>query len=128
MSAATMILDIDQGEDYTAQLTVTDYWGQPLGLVYPIRMDIKGDQVSPILSLITPSTEPTDGSIPPITFSPDIGLIQVHITRGQTAALPAGTYTYDMFVTVDDQGSYAGVQQFKLLSGTVLVNDRVTVM
>jgi len=129
MPAANVPLVIDQGEDFTCQIIWTDDNGQAQKLVHPMRMDIKvaaGNQT--ILSLTTPETEIPDGSIPEISFSPDIGMIQLHIPAEQTAALPPGSYVYDMFVTVNDGDAYAGNQQFRLLVGQVIVNQRITVM
>lgn len=128
MSAANVPIVVDKGEDFTAQIIYTDDFDQPLNMVYPIRMDVKGNQVSAILSLVTPEVMPTDGSIPEITFSPDIGLIQIHIDHSTTEALPPGVYNYDMFVTVDDEGEYAGTQQQRILYGTFSVNPTYTTM
>jgi hypothetical protein len=128
MPAANVPLVIDQGEDFTAQVIWTDDQGQAQRLVEPMRLDIKGAGNQPILSLTTPETEAPDGTIPEISYSSEIGMIQLHIPKEQTAALLAGLYKYDMFVTVNDGDEYAGNQQFRLLVGQVIVNQRITVM
>lgn len=128
MPAANVTLVIDQGEDFTTQIIWTDDQGQAHVLAAPMRLDIKGAGNQPVLSLTTPDTPIPDGTIPEISYSSEIGMIQLHIPKEQTEALPAGMYQYDMFVTVDDNDAYAGTQQFRLLVGQVVVNQRITVM
>jgi hypothetical protein len=128
MPAANVPLVIDQGEDFTAQIIWTDDYGNPQNMTRPIRMDIKGAGTQPILSLETPDVEPADGTVPEISFSNDIGMVQIHISASQTAALNPGHYIYDLFVTVEDNGVYAGAQRFRLMAGSVIVNKRITVM
>lgn len=128
MPAENVPLVIDQGEDFTAQIVWTDEYGNPQNIKAPMRMDLRGASVSPVLSLQTPVTDPPDGSIPHITYSPEIGLIQIHIPNAETAALAAGVYNYDMFVTINDGDAYAGDQVVRLLVGQCVVNNRITVM
>lgn len=128
MPAANVPLVLDQGEDFTAQIVWTDDFGRAQKMVEPMRLDIAGAGGQVVISLTTPETEITDGTIPEISYSTDIGLIQLHIPKEQTAALPPGVYNYDMFVTVNDGEDYAGNQQFRLLVGTVVVNKRITEM
>ena len=128
MPAANVPLVIDQGEDYTAQIIWTDDFGEPQRLTTPMRLDIVGAGNQPVISLTTPETEVPEGEIPEISYSPDIGLIQIHIPSEQTKSIPPGLFQYDMFVTVDDGDEYAGAQQFRLLVGQVVVNKRITRM
>ena len=128
MPAAPVNLVIDQGEDYTCQIIWSDERGNAHPLTAPMRLDIVGAGNQPIISLTTPETEPLDGEIPEISYSADIGLIQVHIPRAQTVSLPAGLYRYDFLVTVDDGDVYAGSQQFRLMVGQCVVNQRITEM
>lgn len=128
MPAANVPLVIDQGEDFTAQIVWTDDQGQAQKMIAPMRLDILGAGNQPIISLTTPDTPDPAGTIPEISYSSEIGLIQLHIPKEQTATLPAGLYQYDMFVTVNDGDAYAGNQQFRLLVGQVVVNQRITVM
>lgn len=128
MPAANVPIVIDQGEDFTCQIVWTDQYDNAHNLAEPIRMDIKAAGNQPVLSLNTPETAIPDGSIPEVSYSPEVGLIQVHIPKAQTAALLPGVYRYDMFVTVNDGDAYAGNQQVRLLVGQVIVNQRITVM
>lgn len=128
MPAANVPLAIDQGEDFTMQIVWTDDFGRAQKMIAPMRMDIVGPGNSVILSLTTPVTDPPDGEIPEISYSTDVGIIQIHIPKAQTAALNPGVYNYDMFATVNDGDAYAGDQQFRLLVGQVVVNQRFTVM
>lgn len=125
MPAANIPLVIDQGEDFTCQIIWTDNTGAPIPVAEPIRLDIV-DQNFPILSLTTAPVE--EGYIPEITYSSEIGLIQLHIPKEQTQAIAPGLYQYDMFASVDDGTSYAGNQQQRLLVGQVVINKRITVV
>lgn len=127
MTAENVPLVIDQGEDFSAQILWTDEFGQPQQIKAPMRLDVKAENnLSAVLSLTTPVVPSTD--IPQISYSADIGLIQLHIPKEMTIALPAGQYSYDMFVTINDGNAYAGDQVVRLLVGTVTVNRRITVM
>lgn len=128
MSAANVPMEIDQGEDWSCQLVWTDDFDEPYNVVPPCRMEIKNVQGAVQLTLETPDTPLPQGSIAPIGVSEDIGLIQLHIEDTATAALMPGTYQYDLFVTVDDGGAYAGTQRQRLIAGNVTVNKRITVM
>jgi hypothetical protein len=128
MPAANVPLVIDQGEDFTAQIIWTDDNGNAQKLIAPMRLDIVSGGNLPIISLTTPTSPVPNGTIPAISYSTDIGMIQLHIPKEQTAALPAGVYNYDFFVTVNDGNVYAGNQQFRLLVGQVVVNQRITQM
>lgn len=126
--AENVPLVIDQGEDFTAQIVWTDEYGSPQNVKAPMRLDIKTGGITPMLSLTTPVVDVPDGQIPQISYSADIGLIQIHIPKDMTAALAAGEYFYDMFVTINDGNAYAGDQVVRLLVGSVVVNRRITVM
>lgn len=128
MPAVNVPLVIDQGEDFTAQIIWTDENGSAQPLIRPMRLDVVAGGSSPVISLTTPDTDVPDGTVPEISYSPELGLIQLHIPREQTSALPPGTYMYDFFVTINDGDVYAGNQQFRLLAGDVVVNRRITVM
>jgi len=127
MPAAPITLVIDQGEDFTAQIVWTDDYGSAQNVIPPMRMDIvAGTQIQ--LTLTTPETTPPDGTIPEISYSSEIGMIQLHIPSSQTAALLPGVYQYDLFVTVDDGDAYAGNQTQRLIAGQVVINKRITQM
>lgn len=128
MPAANVPLVIDQGEDFTAQIIWTDDNGYAQKLTAPMRLDIVSGGNLPIASLSTPTTTVPNGTVPAISYSKDIGMIQIHVPKAQTAAMPAGVYNYDLFVTVNDGDVYAGNQQFRLLVGQCVVNQRITVM
>src|SRR3954470_403213 len=120
MPAANVPLVIDQGEDFTAQIIWTDGGGTPQPVTEPIRLDIVQFTV-PVISLTTPEDVLPEGEIPEISYSSELGLIQIHIPREQTSALPPGEYSYDMFASVDDGDAYAGNQQQRILVGQVTV-------
>lgn len=128
MTAAYVPLSIDQGEDWTVQLVWTDDYSEPIPVVAPCRIDMKDVTGATVMSLETPETPLPDGEIPPIALSTDIGLIQLHAPKEQTAAIPPGQYQYDLFATVNDGDAYAGNQTSRLLYGTCTVNKRTTPM
>jgi hypothetical protein len=129
MSAVAEVpIDLYQGEDFACQVVVTDQNGEALNLSAPMQMDVK-DKVGQIMfSLNTPTVPVAPGDIPEISYSNDIGLIQLYVQRDVTAALPAGTYNYDLFVTADDNGVYSGDQRVVVLHGQLFVAKRVTEM
>lgn len=126
MGAALVPLSIDQGEDWTCSIAYTDDTDQPYNVIAPCRMDIKNNAGATQLSLLTPTTELPDGTIPDIGLSSEVGIIQIHIEDSVTAALIPGVYKYDLFVTVNDGNAYAGNQIQRLIYGPVTVNQRVT--
>jgi hypothetical protein len=128
MGAAYVPMDIDQGEDYTSDIIYTDDMDSPYNVIAPCRLDIKSQTGATQLSLTTPDTALPDGEIPEITLSSEEGLIQLHIEDTVTAAMVPGTYQYDLFVTVDDGGVYAGSQTLRLIQGECTVYSRTTVM
>lgn len=126
MPAANVPLIIDQGEDFTAQIIWTDDAGSAQAVTAPMRLDIAGAGGQIITSLDTEVPADPD-EIPELSYSSDIGLIQIHIPNSQTAALAPGQYQYDLFVTVGGE-VYGGPQRHKLLAGDVIVNKRITVI
>jgi len=128
MGAAYVPMEIDQGEDWSAQVIYTDDFDEPYKVRSPCRLDIKNMAGATQLSLSTPDEELPDGVIPEIGVSSDIGLLQLHIEDTVTAALIPGVYKYDLFVTVSDGSEYAGNQRQRLIYGEVVVNQRVTML
>jgi hypothetical protein len=125
MPAVNVPMEIDQGEDWSCQILWTDAVGDPIPLSTPMRLDIK-DQSQTVVSLTTDAVP--EGEIPEISYSTEIGLIQLHLPRAQTAAMPPGLYQYDLFVGVSDGTAFAGNQHQRLLYGQVVVNKRITVI
>ena len=122
-----MPLVIDQGEDFACQIVWTDGYDNAVQLVTPARLDIKDLTTNQVVISLNDDAVP-EGEIPGIAISNSTGLIQIYIQRTATAAINPGTYAYDLFVTTDDGGDYAGVQTHRLLAGPVTVNKRITVM
>jgi hypothetical protein len=119
-------MEIDQGEDWTSTIVYTNDYDEPYNVIAPCRLDILSMTGQTQLSLTTPDTTLPEGEIPEIGLSSEIGLIQLHIEDAVTAALVPGQYKYDLFVTVDDGGEYAGSQVQRLVYGQVTINQRVT--
>lgn len=121
-------MDVYQGEDWTSQIVWTDDFDEPLPVIAPCRMDIKDGTGNLLITLETPEEELPEGEIPSISLSTDIGLVQLHIEDSVTSAFVPGLYHYDLFLTVSDEGAYAGEQQIPLIYGPVTVSKRTTVM
>jgi hypothetical protein len=126
MGAAYVPLEIDQGEDWTAQVVYTDDFDEPYNVVPPCRLDIKNSGGATQLSLLTPEEELPEGEIPAIGLSSEIGVIQLHIEDSVTKELVPGVYQYDLFVTVNDGNEYAGNQVQRLIRGEATVFKSVT--
>lgn len=125
MSAGRVDLTIDQGEDWTVNVIWTDDNDEPVVVTFPCRMDIRASTGQTVATLETDPDLP-DGEVPSIGLSEELGLVQLHLTATQTAAIPPGIYDYDLFVTTNDDDSYAGAQANRLIAGTVFVNKRFT--
>ena len=126
MRAAYVPIEIDQGEDWSAQIVYTDEFDEPYNIKAPCRLDIQNAAGATQLTLSTPDTTLPDGVIPDIAVSSDVGLIQLHIEDSVTEALIPGLYYYDLFVTISDGNAYAGNQRQRLIYGEVIVNKRYT--
>ncbi len=127
MSAGSVHIEIYQGEDWTADIIWVDQYGQGVGVQHPCRRDIKAKDKSTLFTLETDPDLPDD-EIPTITYSNDIGLIQLHIPASVTKTFPPSQYVFDLFVTTDVDEAYGGSQVTPVLSGPVTVRPRVTVM
>ncbi len=125
MSAAHVDLVIDQGEDWSCQIYWTDYYNNPHKLAHPLRMEIRSSLGQTIHTLVSDTVVPA-GTIAPISYSTDTGWIQMHIPDETTKNFPPGIYSYDLFVTVNDGGKYAGNQAVRLIQGSMTVHARVT--
>lgn len=122
-----VLLECVQGEDWTADVIWTDQNGKGIPVQHPCRMDIKDRLGSTLVSLVTnPSIPP--GEIPTISFSNDIGLLQLHIENTVSAAFPLGRYFFDLFVTTDTDSDYGGSQVVPVIRGTFDVIKRITVL
>ena len=127
MAEAVVPMVINQGEDWTSEVVWTDNYDEPIPVVHPCRMDIKGLDGQTVYQLETNPDLP-EGEIPSIGLSTNVGLIQLHIPYTVTQGLNPGEYHYDLFATVDYGTTFPGPQRERLLYGSVTVNKRVTQM
>ena len=126
MAAGRVDFIVDQGEDFTCQLVWSDFSDNPIPVTTPMRMDIKSPFGQVMVSLLVPDPPLPVDEIPPITYNTDSGLIQLHLTKERTNAIPGGVYNYDLFVNVDDGEAYAGFQQHRLIYGQFISRARTT--
>lgn len=120
-------LDIDQGEDFAADLVWTDMFDEPVRVVHPCRMEIRGFSGQTFVTLET-NPELPEGEVPSINLSSEIGLIQIYIPKNITKTLLPSQYQYDLFVTTGAADDFAGFQSKRLVYGPVIVNKRTTQM
>lgn len=127
MPGGSLNLEIVQGEDWTVQIQSLDDNDNPKPIVAPARMDIRDRMGAIIHSLQTADVEnaPAD-VVPGVAISSEVALIQLHIPRSISQTFDPGPYHYDLWVTVDDGGIYAGSQAAQELRGQFIVHDRVT--
>jgi hypothetical protein len=133
--AARADISLDQGADFTLQMTWTDSSGNPYEVIHPIRMQARARTKQLTLDLFSypDGAEIPEGIAPTITYSSTSGVIQVVVPASQTATIPAGVYDYDMFVSYKTSiyDLVTGVEalttrKMKLLAGTLEVEGRVT--
>jgi hypothetical protein len=117
---------IDQGADFTCQLVWSDFSDNPIPVATPMRMDVKSPFGQVMTTLFVPDPPLPEDEIPPITYNGDSGLIQIHLSKERTQAIPGGTYNYDLFVSVDDGEAYAGLQLTRLIFGSLICRSRTT--
>lgn len=104
-------LTIDQGATFRQVVEWLDESGFPVDLsTYTARMQIRPRNGPALIDLTTENTR--------IALSAE-GEITLTLTATETAALPAGTYYYDLEVA---QGSVA----YRVIEGAVTINRNIT--
>jgi hypothetical protein len=128
MALGVVNFEMEQGEDFTAQVVVQDQWMNPLTVKEPMQMDID-DIYGQLILRLQPPAGPEEEE-PGLTYSTDVGLIQIHIDKTQSVSIDPGIYRYDLFCSVKDfdEGVYSGPQRLSILKGKFIVNRRVTEM
>lgn len=124
-NAAYADLVIDQGADFAVQLYWTDYNNNPFTVLSPMRMDIKAS-TGQIVATLNTNDEANDLETPSIVYNSDSGLIQLQLPPAITSTITPGDYSYDLFVTYQDQLTTSSTRLAKLMYGRVFVNGRVT--
>lgn len=122
-TSADVDLALDQGADFGIQIYWVDAQQQPFTVLSPMRMDIKNEVGNVVQSLMTDDDDPNNTTI---LYNSESGLIQLMLSAAQTAAIVPGLYNYDLFVTYMDNAVTSATRLKKLISGTILVNGRVT--
>lgn len=122
-TSASVDLALDQGADFGIQIYWVDAQQQPFTVLSPMRMDIKNEVGNTVMSLATNDDDPNATTI---LYNSESGLIQLQLTAAQTATMVPGLYNYDLFVTYQDNAVTMATRLKRLISGTVLVNGRVT--
>ena len=110
---ATLDLTIYQGATWDRSLTWQSPAGTPVNLTgYTAAMQVRARRdVAPVLSLASGTG---------ITLGGALGTIALAATATTTAAIPAGTYLYDLELT-------SGATVTRLVQGRVTVSPEITV-
>lgn len=91
-------LHVKKGSDYTVQIFWLDDYDEPVPVVQPARMDIRtADEQRTLICRCEPGTITGDTSRGYLSTSEPAGLVTVYIPQHTTAAMPEGTYVYDLF-------------------------------
>ena len=125
MSVGVVRLEIYQGEDWTTDIVWTDQFGRGIAIQHPCRMDILAMDNTTLVTLESDPGLPP-GDIPSLSFSNNIGLIQLHLTSDITSEFTPGEYRFDLFVTTDTDADYGGSQIIPVICGTATVTPRIT--
>lgn len=124
MSEAVAVdLDIDAGADFGIQIYWTDAANNPIFVTAPMRMDLKAVTGQVVHSLITSAPEEEASNI---LYNSASGVIQLTIDAVHTSEFPPGIYSYDLFVTYQDNTVTGSTRLHKLLKGSAHVHGRVT--
>lgn len=124
-NAAYADLVIDQGADFAVQMYWTDFNNNPFTVLSPMRMDIKAS-TGQIVATLNTNDDANDLETPSIVYNSDSGLIQLQLPPNTTSTIAPGDYSYDLFVTYQDNLTTSSTRLAKLLYGRVFVNGRVT--
>lgn len=127
MPGARVDIDVTQGEDFTSQIVWNDFTDNPIRVVTPMRMQIKSQYGQVMTTLDVPDPPLPETEIPPLTYNTDSGMIQIHMSKDVTNAIPSGIYAYDLFCNVDDGEAFAGYQQVQLMYGNLNCKPRITI-
>jgi hypothetical protein len=115
MSAVTYNTVIDQGADWFINFIYQDPSGQPIDLTdYTAALQVRTSPLARTAAL----TLTTDEGI---IITAEEGLIEVHATAEQTAAITNGRYAYDLEITAPITSIVT-----RLVQGVVDVSPQVT--
>ena len=114
--AVTYNTIIDQGADWFINFTYKNPNGTPINLTgYSAALQVR---TSPLAkTAVLTLTSPSDG----IIITALTGLIEVHATAAQTAAITNGKYAYDIEITAPTTNVVT-----RLVQGTIEVSPQVT--
>jgi hypothetical protein len=125
-TAANVDLTLDQGADFGIQIYWTDGANNPFTVLSPMRMDVKSDVGTVVYSFFTDDSAENSINPPNILYNFESGLIQLMMSAEETLALNPGSYSYDLFVTYQDNVITQAVRLKRLIYGQFIVQGRVT--
>lgn len=124
-TAANVDLVCDQGADFGIQVYWTDPANNGYTVLSPMRMDIVSDVGTVVYSFIT-NDQMSQGVTPNILYNQSTGLIQLTMSASETNTIQPGSYSYDLFVTYQDNTVTMSTRVHRLLYGSFTVQRRTT--
>lgn len=130
-------LSVKAGEDYTCQMWWQDYYGEPIPVLQPLRMEIRtnDDQRSLVAYCEDSAVDAEDTLRGYLSVTSHIGLVEVYLPKGTTSQMQPGTHVYDLFAPYDrtvqgesqtTQPNWGSKHLRMVASGLVHVHPRVT--
>lgn len=114
--AVTYNTTIDQGADWYLNVTYNDPAGDPIDITnYTASMQMR---TSPLAATAVLTLDDTSG----ITITGATGLLELHATATDTAAITNGRYSYDLEIT----SPASPVVVTRLIEGTIIVTPQTT--
>lgn len=126
MQRDELVIDMVAGEDFALNGFWTDSDGRPFPVIHPAQADVVDGTGQVVLRFVSgvedPSTEPA------IALITEQGYFQLTAPRAVTRTIEPGRYRFDLFTTLRTDATVFTDQQQRVVTGTFLVEERVTVM
>lgn len=125
----TLVVYVDQGEDFNAQIYWRDQYGSAITYTDPVAATVIDSMGSKVLQFQTVTTADLDVANSAVIYTtPEHGLFQFSIPASITRTIPAGSYSFDLFANAIAPGvPYESMQQYKkVVTGSMVVMSRIT--
>lgn len=112
MAAGYLELFIEQGEDYSVNVTLDSINGQPYNLTnHTVKSDIRKSYWSVNVAV------PFSANI----ANNELGIVSLSLPANSSANLKSGRYVYDVFITETNEN-----KRSKVLEGTIYIDPSST--
>lgn len=122
-----LVVDIDAGEDFVAQLYLVDEDGQPIPFGSQARMDVRDENGALVLQFASENAGAT-ATKAAVSITGAQGLLQLSAPKAVTRAIAPGSYRGDLFAVVAGAVEPFTDQMQKLVDAVVEIGPRQTVM